>query len=188
METFSALPDLCEGNPSANDGFPSQRPVTRSFDVFLDLRLNKRLNKQTRRWLFETQSPSLWRHCNATSLIHRSDEKLCMSQYMCINVYIFSSFSQALCYAELGTVIPKAGGDYVYIYNILGPLPGFICAWTHSMIVAPSANAVISRTAALYMGQALGLSCHDYVITSISIWIIGRDKTPLKYFHGISPL
>ena len=34
--------------------FPTQRPVTRSFDVFFDLRLNKRLSKQSWRWWFET--------------------------------------------------------------------------------------------------------------------------------------
>ena len=46
-------------------GFPSQRPMTPSFDVFFDLRPNKRLSKQSRRWWFETPSRSLWRHCNA---------------------------------------------------------------------------------------------------------------------------
>ena len=44
----------------------SPLPVTRSFDVFFDLRLNKRLSKQSWGWWFETQSLSLWRHCNAT--------------------------------------------------------------------------------------------------------------------------
>ena len=39
-------------------------PVTRSFDVFFDLRLNKRLRKQSWRWWFETPSSPLWRHCN----------------------------------------------------------------------------------------------------------------------------
>ena len=43
---------------------PAQRPVTRSFDVFFDLSLNKRLSKQSRRRWFETPSCSLWRHCN----------------------------------------------------------------------------------------------------------------------------
>ena len=43
--------------------FPTQRPVTRSFDVFLDLRLKKRLSKQSWGWWFETPSRSLWRHC-----------------------------------------------------------------------------------------------------------------------------
>ena len=41
--------------------------MTLSFDVFFDLSLNKQLSKQSRRWWFETQSRSLWRHCNATA-------------------------------------------------------------------------------------------------------------------------
>ena len=44
--------------------FPTQRPVTRSFGVFFDLRLNKRLSKQPWGWRFETPSWSLWRQCN----------------------------------------------------------------------------------------------------------------------------
>ena len=51
---------LCEGNPPVTAGFPSQKPVTPSFDVFFD----RRLNKQPRRRWFETLSCSLWRHCN----------------------------------------------------------------------------------------------------------------------------
>ena len=43
---------------------PSQRPVTRSFDVFFDLRLHKPLSKQSWSWWFETPSHPLWRHCN----------------------------------------------------------------------------------------------------------------------------
>ena len=63
IETFSELLALCEGNSSVIGEFPSQRPVTRSFDVFFDFHLNKRLRKQSRRRRFETQSRSLWRHC-----------------------------------------------------------------------------------------------------------------------------
>ena len=44
--------------------FPTQMPVTRSFDVFFHLRLNKRLSKQPRGWWFETLSLSLWRRRN----------------------------------------------------------------------------------------------------------------------------
>ena len=57
METFSALLAICAGNSPVTGEFPSQRPVTRGFD----LRLNKQLNKQLRGWLFETPSRSLWR-------------------------------------------------------------------------------------------------------------------------------
>ena len=64
METFSALLALCVVNSMVTGEFPSQRPVTWSFDVFFDLRLNKWLSKQSWGWWFETPSSSLWRHCN----------------------------------------------------------------------------------------------------------------------------
>ena len=64
METFSTLLALCARNSSVTGEFPSQRPVTRSFDVFFDLRLNKRLGKQSRHWWLGTQSRLLWRHCD----------------------------------------------------------------------------------------------------------------------------
>ena len=63
METFSALLDICAGNSPVAGEFPAQRPVTRSFDIFFDLRPNKRLNKQSLGWWFETPSRSLWRQC-----------------------------------------------------------------------------------------------------------------------------
>ena len=54
----------CAGNSPIPNEFPAQRPVTRSFDVFFDLRLNKRLSKQSRGWWFETPPLPLWRHRN----------------------------------------------------------------------------------------------------------------------------
>ena len=81
METFSALLAICAGNSPGTAGnspvpgeFPAQRPVTRSFDVFFDLRLNKRLRKQSWGWWFETLSCPLWRHCNEM-------ESIVMSHY-----------------------------------------------------------------------------------------------------------
>ena len=65
METFSALLAICEGNSPVPGEFPAQRPVTRIFDFFFDLCLNKRLSKQPSGWRFETPSWSLWRQCNA---------------------------------------------------------------------------------------------------------------------------
>ena len=64
METFSASLAIWAGNSPVTGVFPAQRPVSRSFDVFFDLRLNKRLSKQLWGWWFETLSCPLWRHCN----------------------------------------------------------------------------------------------------------------------------
>ena len=47
METFSALLAFCVRNSPVTGEFPSQRPVTQIIGVFFDVRLNKRLNKQS---------------------------------------------------------------------------------------------------------------------------------------------
>ena len=64
METFSTLLAHCASNSPVTGDFPTQRQVTRSSDVFFDLRPNKRLSKQWRGWWFETPSRPLRRHCN----------------------------------------------------------------------------------------------------------------------------
>ena len=46
MENFSALLALCVGNSPVTGEFLAQRPVTRSFDLFFDLRPNKCLGKK----------------------------------------------------------------------------------------------------------------------------------------------
>ena len=53
--------------------FTSQRPVTQSFGVFYDLRLNKRLSEQSGGWWFATLSLPLRRHCNGT--VHHYEDK-----------------------------------------------------------------------------------------------------------------
>ena len=58
---------LC-GEVTGPREFLTQRPVTRNFDVFFDLRLNKRLSKQPWGCWFETPSWSLWRQCNDDSM------------------------------------------------------------------------------------------------------------------------
>ena len=68
MVTFSALLAICAGTSSVTGEFPAQRPMTRSFDVFFDLHLNKRLSKQSWSWWFETKSRPSWRHCIEISL------------------------------------------------------------------------------------------------------------------------
>ena len=76
----------CAGNSPATGEFPSQRPVTRSFQVIrgFDLRLNKRLSKQS--W-FDTSSPSLWRYGNALnynmSYIYTMIMVACFERYIC---------------------------------------------------------------------------------------------------------
>ena len=84
MEAFSALLALCAGNSPVTSEFLSQRLVTRSFDIFCDLCLNKRLSNQSRSWWFETPSRSLWSHCIVltTGLTHATTSGTARSSYL----------------------------------------------------------------------------------------------------------
>ena len=64
METFSTSLARCAGNSPVSVEFPLQRPVTQSFGVFFDLRLNKWLYEPSWGWWFGTPSRSSCRHCN----------------------------------------------------------------------------------------------------------------------------
>ena len=77
MERFYALLSLCAENSPVTREFPSQRPVTRSFDVFFDLCLNKRLSKHSWGWWFETPMCSLWRHWNESVITLKINQSDC---------------------------------------------------------------------------------------------------------------
>ena len=98
MKTFSGP---YEGNPPVTGGFPLSRPVTRSFDIFIDLRLNKRLSKQSRRRWFETPSRSLWHHCNGL-------------RYFCSGLNGHWAFPLQLCHNELAGVSNHQRHDYLF--------------------------------------------------------------------------
>ena len=71
---------ICEGNLPVTYGSPSQGLFTRRFDIFFDLRLNKRLSKQSRRRSFVTSSHTSWRHYYAV---------LWMQMSRCLYVDVF---------------------------------------------------------------------------------------------------
>ena len=86
MDTLSALLAICARNSPVTVEFSAQRPVTRSFDVLFDLRLNKRLSKPWWGWWFETPSGPLWCHCNDQKIvIHgRPYMILSLTRYLCV--------------------------------------------------------------------------------------------------------
>ena len=96
METFSALLTLCVGNSSVSGEFPSQRPVTRNFDIFFDLHLNKRLSEQSRRRWFETPPRSLWLHYNDHRHMLGDRVPLFIGKYS----NHFQLFGQQVCFVQ----------------------------------------------------------------------------------------
>ncbi|XP_011178645.1 Y+L amino acid transporter 2 [Zeugodacus cucurbitae] len=70
----------------------------------------------------------------------------------------------ALCYAELGTMIPKSGGDYAYIGTAFGPLPAFLYLWVALLVLVPTGNAITALTFAQYLLQPFWQSCSAPVV------------------------
>ena len=83
METSPRYWPFCAGNSPVTGKFPTQKPVTRSFDVFFHLCLNKQLSKQSWGWWFETPSHQLWRHCNSLAVTKDIDENSRVLKHPC---------------------------------------------------------------------------------------------------------
>ena len=105
---FRVTGPLCGEFPGPGE-FPAQRPVTRSFDDFFDLRPNKRLSKQLTVVYSETPSWSLWRQCNETAPSVSTNRQICSWKILLKRKFIFydtiSSQMISLGYSILKTSV-----------------------------------------------------------------------------------
>lgn len=69
-----------------------------------------------------------------------------------------SNISGALAYAELASLVPKSGSEYIYfmeafgsMHKFWGPLPSFLYAFVDVFVVAPVAGAIVILTSAEYI-------------------------------------
>lgn len=67
-------------------------------------------------------------------------------------------FFGALAYAEMGAMMPETGGHYVYLRECYGPLAGFLCGWTFSLVVLWAAMAWLAVSFSITLGYFVGLS------------------------------
>ncbi|CAL4075380.1 unnamed protein product [Meganyctiphanes norvegica] len=90
----------------------------------------------------------------------------------------------AICYAELGTMIPKSGGDYIYIYEAFGGLPGFLYIWGSLVIIQPTGNTVMALAFANYIIEPLfkGTQVPEVAISLIALLVI----LFLTYLNSVS--
>ena len=103
METFFASLAFCAGNSPVTGEFPTQRPVSRSFDVSFDLHRNKWLNKQSwGRWS-DTPSRPLWRHCNAVTSFHKCNHNWISLEIACMR-FVNPKTSQYMCWYPFSRV------------------------------------------------------------------------------------
>ena len=74
------------------------------------------------------------------------------------------SFFGALAYAELGAMMPRSGGQYVYLGEAYGPLPAFVCGWTLLLVTQSGGMAIVSVGFSIYLSYLLPS------IPAVKIW------------------
>ena len=120
-ETFSALLAICAGNSPAIGEFPAQRPVTRSFYVFFDLRPNKRLSKQSR-------AGDLRHHCayyDVTVMVNAGTSQ----EWLKFSLYIHDIYDHTFPSLLLLTVV-----TLLMIHDIIPIVSRFACwHWSNRM-------------------------------------------------------
>lgn len=100
------------------------------------------------------------------ALLHSGSIGACLVVWIACGII---SLLGALCFAELGTIVPRSGAEYAYLIEAFaktnkfwGPLPSFVCAWVYVMVLRPAEIAVIILTFSEYSIQpfhsALGLA------------------------------
>ncbi|MFN7621676.1 MAG: APC family permease, partial [Acidobacteriota bacterium] len=75
----------------------------------------------------------------------------------------------ALCYAELSTRMPEAGGEYQYLSRVFGPLWGFVSGWISFLAGFSAAIAAAALGASAYASSLFGWSNGQVVIPELGI-------------------
>src|SRR6202521_2075709 len=83
----------------------------------------------------------------------------------------FLTIVGALSYGELAAMMPKAGGQYVYLRESLGPLWGFLYGWTLFLVIQTGTIAAVG----VAFGKFLGVF---FPAISSSHWILHLWKVP----------
>ena len=112
--------------------FPAQMPVTQSFDVFFNLRLNRRLHKQSLGWWFETPSHPLWCHCNvlARAIMSELRETTLVVTFGCDMICDWNKKTE-----HCGTEWTLKGKVSMFIWTILGTV-----LWLHMSLYRQNTN------------------------------------------------
>ena len=91
------------------------------------------------------------------------------------------SLAGALTYAELGAMMPEAGGEYVFLREAYGDLPAFLFGWSSVMLIASGGLAAVSTALASFLGSFVPLNAvwitHDFhLLGQVVHWRLGIQQ------------
>jgi len=91
------------------------------------------------------------------------------------------SLAGALTYAELGAMMPEAGGEYVFLREAYGDLPAFLFGWSSVMLIASGGLAAVSTALASFLSSFVPLNAvfvtHNFhVLGQVIPWRLGIQQ------------
>jgi APA family basic amino acid/polyamine antiporter len=89
-----------------------------------------------------------------------------------LGVWVFTgllSFFGALAYAELGAMMPKTGGQYVFLREAYGPLPAFLCGWAFFLVIQSGSIATLAAGFSIYLSYFVPLGIAPARIVSVAL-------------------
>ena len=89
----------------------------------------------------------------------------------CVNIGV------CLCFVELATVFPSAGGPYAYVTNVFGNLSGFIIMWGYIVLIIGPFWAFLSYTASVYILEPffpVGCKPPSLAVKFLGAWILSK--------------
>jgi APA family basic amino acid/polyamine antiporter len=91
------------------------------------------------------------------------------------------SLAGALTYAELGAMMPEAGGEYVFLREAFGDLPAFLFGWASVMLIASGGLAAVSNAVASFLAAFVKLDgvwfSHDLHLLGQTVhWQLGGQQ------------
>jgi APA family basic amino acid/polyamine antiporter len=103
------------------------------------------------------------------------------SGWAMLGVWLFGgllAFAGAMAYAELASLRPRAGGEYVYLREAYGPVAAFLTGWTS--FVAGFSGAIAAGSVALadYVGRFVPIASSTAPLVSIPLPVVPLVITP----------
>jgi APA family basic amino acid/polyamine antiporter len=91
----------------------------------------------------------------------------------------FMTIVGALSYGELAAMMPRAGGQYVYLRESLGPLWGFLYGWTLFLVIQTGTIAAVGVAFGKFLGFFFPSIAHDHWIAGIH-FTVGQTEMGLN--------
>lgn len=78
----------------------------------------------------------------------------------------------ALTFAELGAMMPRTGGIYVFLREAFGACPAFVFGWTYLLIAKPAAAGGIATVFSTHFQSLTGLNWNGPLLTCIALFVL----------------